>query len=109
MAYQYGSDREISGNFDSTYMQIVSRDDHEFFIKKEYCLVAPKFKELFSGAGENPKNEVSIPDDSVTVQHCCRYFAYKARYTNDISVTPNFIIDPRMLVPLFAASHYLNC
>ncbi|GFR19541.1 hypothetical protein TNCT_482541 [Trichonephila clavata] len=98
-----------SVNSDPTYMQIVTSDKHEFFIKKEYGLAAKKFIEL-TGSEANQENKVDVEKDSLTIQHCCRYLAYKALYKNDIvSLIPHFTIDPRMLVTLFAAAQYLDC
>ncbi|VEL07442.1 unnamed protein product [Protopolystoma xenopodis] len=98
---------------DAMYVKLVSQDDHEFYVKREYALTSGTIKAMLSGPGqfrENETNEVHFREiPSHVLQKVCSYFVYKVRYTNSTSEIPEFPIPPEICLELLMAANFLDC
>ncbi|VDO04643.1 unnamed protein product [Rodentolepis nana] len=95
------------------YVKLVSSDDHEFYIKREYALTSGIIKAMLSGPGQFQENEVNVVHfreiPSHVLQKVCNYFAYKVRYSNSSSEIPEFPIAPEISLELLMAANFLDC
>ncbi|VDN56786.1 unnamed protein product [Dracunculus medinensis] len=101
------------------YVKLISSDNHEFIIKKDFAMISGTIKAMLSGPGtfaENESNEVHFKEiplvefsRSHVLQKVCQYFAYKVRYTNSTTEIPEFSIAPEVALELLMAANFLDC
>ncbi|UJR32995.1 hypothetical protein I4U23_020457 [Adineta vaga] len=99
---------------DSIYLKLISSDGHEFVVRRDFATSAsPTIKNMLSGPGqysESQPNEIYLKDiPSHVLINVCRYFAYKAKYTNSSIDIPEFPIDTQVVLELLVASDFLDC
>ncbi|CAF2418606.1 unnamed protein product [Rotaria sp. Silwood2] len=99
---------------DSMYLKLISSDGHEFVVRRDFAISAsPTIKNMLSGPGqysESQPNEIYLKDiPSHVLINVCRYFAYKAKYTNSSIDIPEFPIDIQVVLELLVASDFLDC
>ncbi|KAL5968949.1 Elongin-C [Taenia solium] len=98
---------------DAMYVKLVSSDDHEFYVKREYALTSGIIKAMLSGPGQFQENETNVVHfreiPSHVLQKVCSYFAYKVRYSNSSSEIPEFPIAPEISLELLMAANFLDC
>lgn len=95
------------------YVKLISSDDHEFIINRDYALTSGTIKAMLSGPGqfsENETNEVYFREiPSHVLAKVCTYFMYKVRYTNSSTEIPEFPIAPEIALELLMAANFLDC
>lgn len=95
------------------YVKLISSDDHEFIINRDYALTSGTIKAMLSGPGqfsENETNEVNFREiPSHVLAKVCTYFMYKVRYTNSSTEIPEFPIAPEIALELLMAANFLDC
>uniref|UniRef100_A0A183T7Q5 Elongin-C n=2 Tax=Schistocephalus solidus TaxID=70667 RepID=A0A183T7Q5_SCHSO len=98
---------------DAMYVKLVSSDEHEFYIKREFALTSGTIKAMLSGPGQFQENETNVvyfrQIPSHVLQKVCSYFAYKVRYSNSCSEIPEFPIAPEISLELLMAANFLDC
>jgi len=99
---------------ESMYLKLISSDGHEFVVRRDFAISAsPTIKNMLSGPGqysETQPNEIYLKDiPSHVLINVCRYFAYKAKYTNSSIDIPEFPIDIQVVLELLVASDFLDC
>nr|CDS34205.1 expressed protein [Hymenolepis microstoma] len=97
----------------SEYVKLISSDDFEFCLKREYAFVSETIVAMLSGPGqfeENEENRIYFREiPSYILEYVCRYFAFKKRYTNSINAVPEFSIQPEISFDLMLAANFLDC
>ncbi|KAL4148351.1 hypothetical protein QTP88_002615 [Uroleucon formosanum] len=97
----------------SPYVKLISSDGHEFIVKREHALMSGTIRAMLSGPGQFAENETNqihfreIP--SHVLLNVCKYFAYKAYYSNCANEIPEFSIKPQIALELLMAANFLDC
>ena len=95
------------------YIKLISRDGHEFIVRRELAFLSGTIKAMLSGPGqfaENETNEVSFREiPSHVLMKVCQYFSYKERYSNSSTEIPEFMISPTVALELLMAANFLDC
>ncbi|XP_035212965.1 elongin-C-like [Stegodyphus dumicola] len=98
---------------DAEYVKLISSDDHEFIIKKEYAFVSRRIECMLSGPrrfAENEVNEIYFKEiPSHVLQKLCQYFTYKICYDNSSDEISVFPIEGEIAVELLMAANFLGC
>jgi len=98
---------------ESMYIKIITSDDHEYIIKREYALLSKTIEAMLSGPGMCDDNETNIIHfreiPSHVLDKLCLYFTYKSKYTNSSNDIPEFTIEPEIALELLMAANFLDC
>lgn len=98
---------------DAEYVKLVSCDNHEFIIKKEFALMSNTISAMLSGPGQFSENQTNVIHfreiPSHVLQRVCAYFMYKAHYSNYTSQVPEFSIPVPISLELLMAASFLDC
>jgi len=102
----------------STYVKLVSGDQHEFFIPRRLAEQAETIRDMLKGPIIYESDEpvtVTLRDlSSATLQRVCHYLAYLKRYGRQGNEPfcleiPTFDIAPELAQPLLMAAAFLKC
>nr|XP_045587459.1 elongin-C-like [Procambarus clarkii] len=98
----------------STYIKLISCDDHEFIIKRKDAFTSNLIQAMMSSSTtciEQEKNEIhfkTIP--SYLLQKACTYFTYNTQFKkNEITTDPEFQIENNIALDLLLVADFLDC
>ncbi|VVC32181.1 SKP1/BTB/POZ domain,SKP1 component, POZ domain,S-phase kinase-associated protein 1-like [Cinara cedri] len=106
---------------DAMYVKLISKDGHEFVVKRNQALMSGTIEAMLSGPGqfaENQTNEISFKEiPSLIMKKVCMYLIYKARYNGTITNSDpqlngefaGFCIEPQLALELFLVAKFLDC
>ncbi|EDQ89133.1 uncharacterized protein MONBRDRAFT_32565 [Monosiga brevicollis MX1] len=94
------------------FVNLVSSDEHEFFVARDKAIVPDTIKNMLAGPGEfseKEHNEVAFREiPSHVLERVCIYLYYKKRYENHNKEVPDFHIDPSIVLDLLMAANFLS-
>nr|XP_045590145.1 elongin-C-like [Procambarus clarkii] len=95
----------------STYIKLISCDDHEFIIKRKDAFTSNLIQAMMSSSTTCIENEIhfkTIP--SYLLQKACTYFTYNTQFKkNEITTDPEFPIENNIALDLLLVADFLDC
>lgn len=98
------------------YVKLVSGDGQEFFVERECALLSGTIRAMLEGPGNGvtrEEQEQTLPFRDISgpvLEKVVQYFYYKRKYQK-VSLaqdTPEFVIDPKIVLELLMASNFLD-
>lgn len=98
------------------YVKLVSGDGQEFFVERECALLSGTIRAMLEGPGSGvtrEEKEQTLPFRDISgpvLEKVVQYFYYKRKYQKASLAqdTPEFVIDPKIVLELLMASNFLD-